>query len=72
MARKRSKKRIFKRYTIRLSLWEFRDIEVLKKETFCKTTAKAMVKASTNYLRLKQIITEQQNEIDILRHEKKQ
>jgi len=66
----RRKKRVFKKLTLRISLWEYRDIEELKKETFSKTSAKAILKASCNYVRLKKIIHEQQNEIDILKHEK--
>lgn len=68
----RKKKRVFKRYTLRVSLFEYRDIEELKKETFCKTSAKAILKAATNYVKLKKIIYDLQNEIDILRHEKNQ
>ena len=68
----RTKKRIFKKLTLRLSLWEHRDIEALKTETFCKTSAKAIIKAACNYVRLKEIIKNQQNEIDILIYEKSQ
>jgi uncharacterized membrane protein YfbV (UPF0208 family) len=66
----RKKKRVFTKLTLRLSLWEYREVEELKKETFSKTSAKAIVKAACNYKRLKEIIHEQQNQIDILTNEK--
>jgi hypothetical protein len=67
----RKKKRVFKKLMLRISLWEHRDIEELKKETFSKTSSKAIIKAACNYKRLKQIIKDQQNQIDILLHEKR-
>lgn len=66
----RKKKRVYTKLTLRVNLWEHRDIENLKKETFSKTSAKAILKAACNYVRLKEIIHQQQNQIDILIHEK--
>lgn len=68
----RKKKRVFKRYTLRVSLWEYREIQELKKETFSKTASKAILKAATNYVKLKRIIYDLQNELDILKHEQTQ
>jgi hypothetical protein len=68
----RKKKRVFKKLMLRIDLWEYRDIEALKKETFSKTSAKAIIKAACNYVRLKEIIKNQQNQIDILIYEKSQ
>lgn len=68
----RKKKRVFKKLMLRIDLWEYRDIEALKIETFSKTSAKAILKAALNYVRLKEIIKNQQNQIDILNYEKSQ
>lgn len=66
----KKKKRVFKTITIRLSLFEFRDIDELKKEVCTKTLSKAMIKAAVNYKRLKQMLAETQNQLDILIYEK--
>lgn len=66
----RTKKRVFKKLTLRLSLWEYRDLEDLKKEVHQKTLSKAILKASTNYKKLKLLLFETQNQLDILNYEK--
>lgn len=69
MKKPRTKKRVFKTLTLRINLWEYRDIDELKKEVFAKTSAKAILKAACNYVRLKKMLYETTNELDILRHE---
>jgi len=66
----RTKKRVFKKLTLRLSLWEYRDLQELKKEVHQKTLSKAILKASTNYKKLKQSLFEIQNQLDLLNYEK--
>jgi hypothetical protein len=67
MARK--KKRVFKKLTIQLSLWEFRDIDELRKELNKKTLSKTLIHAACNYLRLRKMLFEVQNELDYLKYE---
>jgi len=66
----RQKKRVFKKLTLRISLWEYREIEELRKEMHTKTLSKAILKASCNYIRLKKMMFEIQNQLDILEYEK--
>ena len=66
----RTRKRVFKKLTLRISLFEYRDIDELREVTCSKTLSKAILKAATNYSKLKETINELQNQIDILNHEK--
>ncbi len=70
MERPRPRKRVFKKLTIRLSLFEFRSADELRNEMCTKTLSKAIIKASCNYIKLKLIINDLQNQIDILNYEK--
>ena len=69
MKKPRKKKRVFKTLTLRISLWEFRDIDELKKETIKKTMNKAIIHAACNYVRIKKMLYETTNELDILKYE---
>ena len=70
MKKPRKKKRVFKTLTLRISLWEFRDIDELKKETHSKTSAKPILKAACNYVIIKKMLYDTTNELDFLKYEK--